>query len=210
MGSTCCNDVGVEWCDELQHDCEFDACIGADNNVAKIYEEVEELFISVVLKECESESIPPMGWNPNNYIQFQTKHPTNSPTSDPTIVPTELPTTDSPTDYPSVTPSSDPSYDPTTSPSKNPSERPSNFPTESPSFEPTNNPTFIPSFIPTINPTNSSNSSVIVAAFGATGAEAGLGDRLWLILIAAILLLLCCLITSYILYKRHQRKQKFK
>merc|ERR1719464_1105564 len=157
--NTCCENIGGTFCDDLMTNCPFDACILSNGDVDLIDDQVDDILIQPVLKECDDLVI-----DSSDYVR-ETSQPTHKPTAKPTQVgintdapthePTRSPVTNRPTHKPTNRPTTNkPTHRPTTSePTNKPTHRPTTSePTKKPTDEPT---TAMPTRRPTHRPTTS-------------------------------------------------------
>merc|ERR1719507_1318682 len=152
--NTCCENIGGTFCDDLMTNCPFDACILSNGDEDLIDDQVDDILIQPVLKECDDLVI-----DSSDYVR-ETSQPTHKPTAKPTQVgivtdaptpePTRSPVTNRPTHKPTNRPTTaTPTRRPTTA---NPTMKPTHRPTTA---EPTNKPTQRPTTAePTRKPTH--------------------------------------------------------
>ena len=164
QNSYCCDLIGGGFCDELQANCELDACVNADGNINIIDEQVTALFNETLALVC---SLPDASTqlDANNLVPepgYDTMVPSFSPTSitsSPSLFPTTAyPTTSDPTAVPTTAMPTSPTTAipttavpttalPTTAPIATTAKPTTALPTTSsptvePTVEPTNNPNF--------------------------------------------------------------------
>merc|ERR1711971_490179 len=144
--NTCCENIGGTFCDDLMTNCPFDACILSNGDVDLIDDQVDDILIQPVLKECDDLVI-----DSSDYVR-ETSQPTHKPTAKPTQVGI---VTDAPTPEPTRSPVTNrPTHKPTNRPTTaTPTRRPT---TAEPTMKPTDEPTTAePTRRPTHRPTTS-------------------------------------------------------
>jgi len=196
----CCNSIGYKYCDDLQEDCIVDTCVVAEGNMSSVDGIIQQLFTDPVAEECVDCA---QCFDLNNYIPFNTYHPSIDPTINPTIYPTDYPTIN-PTSYPTRYPTFIPTFIPTLVPTLVPTDYTKSL---------TKGPTFIPTNMPiAFNEGEQKNERLNNDGDpnGEQSAKTKQKKRLSMWIGAIVVVLLVLSFGGYCIYKRHQaRKMEF-